>query len=317
MMLTSDDQLGDIKRCQELGLAAYLIKPITQSELLDAIMSVLNVPSLPDAPPLVTRRSVRQSERPLHILLAEDNLVNKRLAAGLLQRWGHRVITVSDGRAALAALERQRFDLVLLDVQMPEMDGFEVTAAIREKEKKSGGRIPIIAVTAHAMKGDRERCLEAGMDDYVSKPIEPQQLFDAIERLAPPAGVEASAPEEQPAEEILDRDAALARVDGDEELLKDLVVLFLDDCPKLLSEIRVALARCDSTALTRAAHRLKGTVGNFTASAAFEAARRLEMIGRQGDLTGAEKAFAALEEEIERLKLALAALAKEDVACRN
>jgi len=134
---------------------------------------------------LVTRHSLREERRNLHILLAEDNLVNQRLAARLIEKRGHTTVVVNNGREALKALERQTFDLMLVDVQMPDMDGFEATTAIREKEKVTGSHLPIIAMTAHAMKGDRERCLAAGMDDYVSKPIHPTELFRAIEELMP------------------------------------------------------------------------------------------------------------------------------------
>ena len=186
MMLTSKGQQGDAARCRQLGIAAYLTKPIGQSQLLGAIYSVLGAPvSESPQPRLVTRHSLREEQRGLRILLAEDNMVNQKLAARLIERRGHTAVAVGTGREALEALEKQRFDLVLMDVQMPEMDGFEATAAIREKEIATGSHLPIIAMTAHAMKGDRERCLAAGMDNYVSKPIQPGELFKAIEGLIP------------------------------------------------------------------------------------------------------------------------------------
>ncbi len=182
MMLTSAGHLGDAARCRELGISAYLVKPIRQGELLDAICAVLQKSPQGAPAPLVTRHSLREANNRLNILLAEDNAVNRTLAVRLLEKRGHIVFAAVDGRAALEALEKDSFDLVLMDVQMPEMDGFEATAAIRAQEKLIGGHIPIIAMTAHALKGDQERCLAAGMDDYVSKPVRTSELFAAIDR---------------------------------------------------------------------------------------------------------------------------------------
>ena len=187
VMLTSGGQRGDGQRCKELGIAAYLIKPVQQSDLLEALLRVLG--SRPDvAKPvqLVTRHSLRESRMPLRILLAEDNVVNQRLAVRLLEKQGHMVFLASDGVKALEAMEKDSFDLVFMDVQMPVMDGVEATAAIREKEKATGTHIPIVAMTAHAMAGDRQRFLESGMDGYVSKPVHSQELFDAIETALSP-----------------------------------------------------------------------------------------------------------------------------------
>jgi signal transduction histidine kinase/CheY-like chemotaxis protein len=184
MMLTSAGHLGDAARCRELGISAYLVKPVRQNELLDAICCVLRTASAKDSAPLVTRHTLREERHRRHILLAEDNPVNQTLAVRLLEKRGYRVTVVENGRAALEALEKDRFDAVLMDVQMPQMDGFEATAAIRRNEKRAGGHIPIIAMTAHALKGDQERCLAAGMDAYISKPIRTSELFAAIEKLA-------------------------------------------------------------------------------------------------------------------------------------
>jgi signal transduction histidine kinase/CheY-like chemotaxis protein len=186
MMLTSAGHRGDAMRCQELGVAAYLLKPIRQSELREAIARVLGAREQEGAIPLITRFSLQDAREPgssLKILLAEDNLVNQRLAVRLLEKRGHRVAVASNGREVLEALTKEVFDAIFMDVQMPEMDGLEATAAIREKEKGSGERQAIIALTAHAMKGDREKCLAGGMDGYLSKPIRPQELEDILERL--------------------------------------------------------------------------------------------------------------------------------------
>jgi two-component system sensor histidine kinase/response regulator len=184
MMLTSAGHRGDGARCQELGVAAYLLKPIRQSELREAIARVLGAPAQKGAIPLVTRYSLQDARDPqkiLSVLVAEDNTVNKLLVTRLLEKRGHRVVMTINGRMALEALAKDRFDLVLMDVQMPEMDGLQATVALREHEKEKGDGFhqPVIALTAHAMKGDQERCLAAGMDGYLTKPIAPQAL-DAI-----------------------------------------------------------------------------------------------------------------------------------------
>src|SRR5713226_5495052 len=181
MMLTSAGHLGDAARCQELGISAYLVKPIRQGELLEAICNVLN-PATQKKAPLVTRHTLRETRNRSRILLTEDNAVNQMLAVRLLEKRGYLVSVAGNGREALAALEKEDFDLVLMDVQMPEMDGFEATAAIRERERATGDRLPIVAMTAHAMKGDEGRCLAAGMDGYLTKPISPKSLFDTLEK---------------------------------------------------------------------------------------------------------------------------------------
>jgi two-component system sensor histidine kinase/response regulator len=187
LMLTSSGRQGDGARCRELGIAAYLMKPISQLELLDAILAVQGMASAgPDRLQVVTRHSLREGRRQLRILLAEDNKVNQLVAARLLGKRGHTVVVVGTGREALAALSEPGsggFDLILMDVQMPDMDGFEATRIIRAREKSSGSHLPIIAITAHAMKGDQERCLAAGMDGYVSKPFQAEEMFAAIDRV--------------------------------------------------------------------------------------------------------------------------------------
>jgi signal transduction histidine kinase/DNA-binding response OmpR family regulator len=184
MMLTSAGHRGDTARCQELEVSAYLLKPIRQSELREAIALVLGAREQKGAIPLITRYSLHDAREPsssLRILLAEDNLVNQRLATRLLEKRGHSVVLAAHGREAVSAFEKESFDLVLMDLQMPEMDGFEATAVIREKERVTGNHLPIVALTAHAMKGDREKCLEGGMDGYLTKPIRPQELDDLLE----------------------------------------------------------------------------------------------------------------------------------------
>jgi CheY-like chemotaxis protein len=179
IVLSAAGQRGDAARCREAGVAAYLSKPVKRSELLGCILTVMGKQPHPGLPvPLVTRHSLRES--PLKILLAEDSLVNQRLAVRLLEREGHSVTVVNNGLEAVNALEMQEFDVVLMDIQMPVMDGFEATAAIRHNEKQRGTRVRIIALTAHAIGGYREQCLSAGMDGYISKPIRPDELYHSL-----------------------------------------------------------------------------------------------------------------------------------------
>jgi two-component system, sensor histidine kinase and response regulator len=182
MMLTSAGHLGDAARCRKLGISAYLLKPIRQTELLDGICQILNrgVPEETNSP-LVTRHTLQENKHRARILLADDNAVNQTLAVRVLEKRGYSVKVAGDGRAAVDAFEREQFDVVLMDIQMPGMDGFEATAAIRKREQLTGEHVPIIAMTAHALKGDQERCLSAGMDDYVSKPIRTSELVSKIE----------------------------------------------------------------------------------------------------------------------------------------
>jgi CheY-like chemotaxis protein len=184
MLLTSAGCRGDARRCEELGVSAYLMKPVRQSELREAIARVLGAQQETGAIPLITRYALADARDPdayLSVLLAEDNAVNQRLAARLLEKRGHRVTVTANGREAVEAIQKGAYDLVFMDVQMPEMDGFEATAAIREIEKRNGAHLPVIALTAHAMKGDKERCLAAGMDGYLSKPIRPPELDQILE----------------------------------------------------------------------------------------------------------------------------------------
>jgi two-component system sensor histidine kinase/response regulator len=182
IMLTSAGYLGDAARCRELGISAYLVKPVRQREVLEAIRSALEKKPEEKAR-LVTTHTMREERNRARILLVEDNAVNQTLALRLLERRGYVVLVTGNGLEALAAMQKEKFDLVLMDIQMPEMDGFEATAVIRENEKSSGGHTPIIAMTANVLKGDQERCLAAGLDAYISKPIRTKELFAAMEAL--------------------------------------------------------------------------------------------------------------------------------------
>lgn len=312
LMLTSAGQRGDAARCRELGISAYLIKPVRQSELLEAILLVLGKPSrIKDHPDLVTRHTIRAAHRKLRILVAEDNAINRELVMRLLQKHGHTVMAVTTGREAVDLLDKDaaKCDIVLMDVEMPDMDGFQATAIIREKEKISGKHIPIVAMTAYAMKGDREHCLAAGMDGYVPKPIRRQDLLESIQALVTDVpNIPTHAPPVKPPVEVLDEALLVSRVDSDAQLLRDLVDLFLEECPRQVDEIRVALGRKDAKTVQRGAHSLKGSTSNLAAKMASEAALKLERLARAEDLLHAESALQELEYELVRLKPALLAV---------
>ena len=351
MMLSSAGGPGDTAHCRALGLSAYLTKPFKQSELLDLIVTTLSEEA-PPAPNPGGAGFGREAERggmnevfsgfpsgppriggggglPLRLLLAEDNAVNQRLAVRVLEKQGHTVTVAGNGRQALAAWERAEADgtpfaLILMDIQMPEMDGFEATRLLREREQARGvgARIPVVAMTAHAMKGDRERCLAAGMDDYVSKPLQVEKLLAVIGRLA----VETAEAEEGQTEEgqtkegrgdpaptglsdpdlpAFDPEAALDRVDDDRELLAEILGLFRAQAAASRADIETALARRDGPALERAAHSLKGAAANISAEQVREAGMHLEHAGRAGDWEAAQAAWADLDDALPRLDAAL------------
>jgi len=303
ILLSSANQPGSGARNKDLGIAASLTKPVKQADLFKAIVRSLGMTLPEDQTRDSNLLSAPPSGRRLRVLVAEDNLVNQKLAARLLEKRGHRVVVVSNGREALAAWHAQPFDVILMDVQMPEIDGLEAAAAIRREEAAHSGHIPIVAMTAYAMKGDRENCLAAGMDRYISKPIRAQELFETVEKMALP---DLAAPLEQSAQEVeqgsaFDEAAALENVGGDRELLSELAEIFVRDCPALLANIGAAVARVNATQLRCAAHALKGAVDNFGAAATYTAAQKLESMGRDGDLDGAHEALKMLRKEIDRL----------------
>ena len=247
----------------------------------------------------------------------EDDPVSRRLAVRLLEKRGHIVDPVRNGKEAIDALGRDKYGVVLMDVQMPEMDGFQATAAIRDKEKSGGDHIPIIAMTAGAMKGDRERCLEAGMDAYLSKPFDRETLLKAVEGvITVPVDSETTASDSyREADEIIDKAEALSRTDGDVALLREIIRLFLNQAPNMLADIRESVDRRDGMALELAAHKLKGALANIAANAATEMVSALEVMGHENDLTHAEEELRALELEIQRLQLTLAAYSEESQRC--
>ncbi len=326
ILLTSAGRGEDVARAKTVGVAAALSKPVKQSELWDAIVTALNVPGRQKAraptSAAVNRRA--RAREPLRVLLAEDNPVNQEVALRLLERRGHSVIVAENGKQALTAIERHKFDLVLMDVQMPEMGGLEATQLIRENEKATGEHLPILAMTAHAMQGDRERCIAAGMDGYLAKPIDPKSFFQTVEGISQRAVQGETTAKEAVGREqggddrrSLDAKALLEWFSGNRKLLRDIVKTFRDDCPRMMSRIRSALAANDANLLAEGAHALKGSVGNFGPTAALEATREMEKIARQGKLDGAWELYATLEDEIALLLPALHAIGAQKRASRR
>ena len=303
ILLVSAGRGEQLTRAKQIGVSA-VPKPVKQSELWDAILTALLLPGARKARRATQAQRTRIAPRHLRILVAEDNPVNQELAMHLLERRGHHAILAENGREALAAVERHAFDLVLMDVQMPEMGGLEATQAIRAKEQATGRHLPILAMTAHAMEGDRERCLASGMDGYIAKPIDPKSFLRIVEAAAASRPIQVSQESPKPAA-AFDQAELLARFDGNRRLLRTLVKTFSHDCPKMMVRIRSALAARDSHALVEVAHALKGSVGNFGPSAAFETARQIEKNAREGKLDGAWEMYATLEEDIAKLLPAL------------
>jgi CheY-like chemotaxis protein len=299
VMLTSAGRREDADRCRKLGISASLSKPIKQSELFDVIINVIGESAAERPRRTQRRRKSSHAQGKLRILVAEDNEINQLVARRIFERLGHRVTVVGNGREALSAVQSGKFDLVAMDVQMPEMDGLETTAAIRNLQQKAVAHIPIVAMTAHAMKGDRERCFAAGMDGYVAKPIRVPALAKAISAVMnlPKTG-KAAAPIASREDGIIDQAALLAGFDGNRQLLRKLIKLFLADYPLRLAHIKNALRAGDAEALAGAAHALKGAVGNFAAKNAAAAAQLIEGFGRAGDIRAASDALATLESEL-------------------
>ena len=321
IMLTSIGRPEDTDRCRRMGVEACLTKPVKHSDLLEMLASVVGVS--------MERRGMAAREdgqgsgaaseavataaprRLLRVLVAEDNVVNRKLVATILDKRGHQVRAVDNGREAVAALAgagRDSFDVVLMDVQMPEMGGFEATQAIRAAEPAGAARLPIIALTAHAMQGDRERCLEAGMDDYLPKPIDVNELIAAVERHAG----QTSRPRSRPAAEsqpdaVFDEKAALAHTGGDRRLLKEIIAMFRADYPASIRRIRRAIHQRDGEALRMAAHGLKGSIATVGSPAGQRAALELEHMGRTNEFTHAEAAYTNFRRQLTMLERAFAA----------
>jgi len=292
MMLPSDTVSADAARCQEMGVSNYLVKPIKASVLLDTIRKIIEV-----APSVNKKAEQRVSTLNevgrLHILLVEDNTTSQLIAQKTLEKMGHTVEIAEDGLKALRKVKKGNFDLVLMDAEMPQMNGFEATRLIRKREAESGEHIPIIATTAYAMKEDRERCLEAGMDGYLPKPLTAEALRSRIEDLLMPRKELNTLP--------VDFNTALQVVGGDIELLRDVIDLFLkEDCPRRLRELREGIEQQNAEAVRVGAHSIKGAALSFGGQAVGAVAQRLEQMGRKGDLTGADILLEELKVELDQ-----------------
>jgi signal transduction histidine kinase/CheY-like chemotaxis protein len=306
LMLSAGLRSDDISRCRQLGVSAYIIKPIRRGELLNVVVRVLKDKDIFAAPV----QEIDQWEKPRHnrlrILAAEDNRVNQRLLARLLEKEGHAVTLVEDGEAAVVASERTEFDLILMDVQMPIMDGLDATRCIRNREQLTGSHLPIIALTAHAMKGDRERCLEAGMDAYVAKPVQKQELLHVIYQYSSQAISREPAPAKTVGfvvdPRVLDLPRALERNAGDEQIFVELCELFLHDSYVLPPIILRAIETNDQEAVARAAQKLKSLTGSICGMRAYYAADALHDQAHAGDKDGIAAALSLVQREIDGLR---------------
>ncbi|MEW5976631.1 MAG: response regulator [Acidobacteriota bacterium] len=314
ILVTSIGEKGHGQRAVDCGFAAYLVKPIKESQLYACLGLVMGRsrngsldPTSSAHVPLITRHSIAESSIPRgRLLMAEDNEVNRRVALRILEKLGFEVEVVSNGHEVLDAVAKNKYLAILMDCQMPEMDGFEATRMIRWLEEKGAQRTPIIALTANAMQGDRERCLKQGMDAYVAKPFQVKEILKALEEaLSENERIAKREVNASSSRSAFDYAAALAGVDGDEDFLRELADLFLGDCDRLMSEIEVAIRNQDFPAVERAAHSLKGSVSNFFAKPAQQAALRLESLGRAKDLSGIDEAWSQLLEAVGTLRAEL------------
>jgi PAS domain S-box-containing protein len=330
VLLTSLGQRGDAREMEEIGFSAYLMKPARQSDLFDSLSTVLaGAPVSRPTRRIVTRHAVREMRRgAIRILLAEDNVTNQQVALGILKKLGLRADAVGDGSEAIRALETIPYDLVLMDVQMPLMDGLEATRLVRDPRSAVLHRgIPIIAMTAHAMQGDRERCLEAGMDDYVTKPISPVALAEALDRWLPredlvpvaltsavqaPTGPVASAPVPAAGSEapVFDSAGMMDRLMGDQELARIVMDGFLEDAPRLIGALRSALDLADVAATIRGAHTIRGASATVGGEALRAVASEMEKAATAGDFNAVSARLPDLESELGRLRTAMSEFSK-------
>jgi CheY-like chemotaxis protein len=307
MMLSSAMQSGTAERCGAVGISAWLTKPVAQSDLFDAIVNAVGTHTGAQKSELSTVQA-EQSHPGLRILLAEDNVINRAVATGVLEKQGHLLVHAGNGLEVLRALEAQSFDLIFMDVQMPEMDGFQATDRIREMETVSGGHVPIVAMTAHAMAGDRERCLAAGMDDYIAKPLRKEDVFRVLEEWGSLSSCADEPRAEQLAHErsVYSREELLAQCEGDDELMRRLIGLFQENTARLLDGLRGAVARRSSRDLGAGAHALRSSLGAFGADNAIHLAQQLELHAGKQCYEHTDRTFAALERETDKIHAALA-----------
>ena len=359
ILLSSSGQKGDFGRCKEVGISGYLPKPIKKSDLFDAILMIMGLRS-EEMPAVITRYKVYEARESFNILLAEDNLINQTLAIKLLETRGHRVTLASNGVEAVEAFKNGDFHLILMDIQMPKMDGFEATREIRKiedrsqkpedgkqeeplrvasyelrvKDKKPEStepatrnpqratrnpstiinrqstieRVPIIAMTAHAMTGDREKCIAAGMDEYVSKPIKPEALYSVIDKVARKSQGAKAQKRTQPSQgsktfspTTFDLSDAMETVLGNKDLFREIAGMFLENCSDYIVRIKKGITENDGGVLEREAHSLKGAIGNFGAREAYEVAHRLEKLGKEREMAMAAEELSNLESALKEL----------------
>ena len=317
VLLSSLGQRGDARKMEEIGFAAYLTKPARQSELLGCLSAVLaGTTAAQPVQPIVTRHAIREMRRgAVRILLAEDNITNQMVVVGILKKLGLRADAVANGAEAVKALETLPYDLVLMDVQMPEMGGLEATREIRNPQSAVRNHgIPIIAMTAHAMQGDRERCLEAGMNDYVTKPLDPRALVAALEKWLPreteatkehlPGKPEETAPvsAQEPGAPVFDEAGMMSRLMYDADLARTVIKAFLEDIPMQIEALRGYLETGDATSAERQAHTIKGASENLGGEALRVVAFEMEKAAKAGNLEYVKSLLPQLENQFTRLK---------------
>jgi CheY-like chemotaxis protein/HPt (histidine-containing phosphotransfer) domain-containing protein len=307
VIVTSTGQRGEAAKYRELGAAAYLTRPLENGELLEAIRAVVGLRRAGESQ-LVTRHWLRERRQRFHVLVADDSPTNRHLAQSLLQKHGHTVVTAMDGFEAVAEFEKGGLDAILMDVSMPGRDGIEATAIIREQEADSDNHVPIIALTAHAMDGDRERCLAAGMDAYVSKPFKANELFATIAQLVRGPGKAVGLPMvevEEAMADLVNHREALQRVEGNLDLLQEMVDIFLDEYPSVKMAILEGLAEGDLELVASGARQLRGNLLTFAAHGAADLAKSVEVRALAGDHDGTEVAWNQLHDLISQLGPAL------------
>jgi two-component system, sensor histidine kinase and response regulator len=311
MMLSSAMPAGSSAHCAALGIAGLLTKPVTQSELLDAILIAIGVTAEGSNSHEVSSDvvGVDLQGSGLRILVAEDNLVNLAVATGILEKQGHVLVHAATGREAVDAFSDGSFDLILMDVQMPEMDGMEATRRIRELEEGIATHTPIVAMTAHAMAGDRERCLAAGMDDYVSKPLRKEDLLRAVEGAKVAADKESNSPilafPRSASEEVLvDIDQLRDVTDNEPERIRRLIGIYLSQVAPMLVELNAAIQTNSSGEVSRLAHKLVGSSISCGVQAFTQSLRELERLGNEGDLSGANALFEEVSDQFPRVRCA-------------
>ncbi len=302
MMLSAPRRAESAARLRELQIPAYVGKPVSRERLGEAILAALGKGPLPEEPPSSRGDRLSLTTKKLRVLVAEDSPVNRKLLERILERDGHTVVAAENGREALEALRKGGLDVALMDIQMPVLDGLSAVVELRREEKAKGlRRVPVIAVTAHAMKGDRERCVAAGFDGYVTKPIRLPQLFGELGRLVdigPPSSSQRERSSPVPKGDVIDRELAIERTGGDVELARELAGMLLEEAPRWLEELHAALAKDDRATAARAAHTLKGQADHWGAAAALAIARRVETDARAGDLAEAKRGARELDERV-------------------